>query len=139
MRFILILFDKKNILEHTTEVGFSSLQNKASLTTGIIILTIFLIIWLSCGLMLAYWVKNDLKKRNSKSLSTFFFILLTSFFGFMVYIITNHGERGILENEVNFSEVDDTINFEKVEEFHDEIEETIEEEVEDIITDILEK
>ncbi|MFW9902351.1 MAG: hypothetical protein ACFFDY_13875, partial [Candidatus Thorarchaeota archaeon] len=98
MRFILKLFDRKTIFEHTREVGFSILQNRASLTTGIITFTIFLIIWLSCGLILAYWVKNDLKKRNLKSLSTFFFILLTSFIGFMIYIITNRGERGILEN-----------------------------------------
>ncbi|MFX1324335.1 MAG: hypothetical protein ACFE8N_05225, partial [Promethearchaeota archaeon] len=97
------------------------------------------IIWLSFGLILAYWVKNDLKKRNSKSLSTFFLILLTSFIGFMIYIITNRGERGILENDVNFSEVDDTINYEEEAEFHDEIEKNIEEEVEDIIANIVEE
>ena len=139
LRSILVLFDKKTIFVHTREVGFSIVQNRASLTTGIIIFAIFLIVWLSCGLILAYWVKNDLKKRNIKSLSTFFFILLTSVIGFVFYIITNRGERGISENKVDFSEIDDTINYEKEAEFHDEIEEEIEEEVEDVVTDILEK
>ena len=139
LKFKLNLFNRKFIFIHSREIGVSVVQNKASIATILIIITTFLIIWLITGLILAYWVKNDLKKRNLKSLSTFILIVLTSFIGFMIYIITNRGERGILENEPNFPEVDDTINYEKEAEFHDEIEETIEEEVEDAFVNILEE
>ncbi len=137
-KFILIVFDRRLIHEYTSEVAISTLQNRSSPQTEVIIALISLLIWFSIGLILAYWVKKDMKKRNLERRIVFFLILLTSFIGFIIYIIGSHGELGILENDISFSEIDGSIKREEEAEFQDEIEEIGEEEAEDVIESILE-
>lgn len=137
-KFILIVFDRRLIHEYTSEVAISTLQNRSSPQTEVIIALISLLIWFSIGLILAYWVKKDMKKRNLEGPIVFFLILLTSFIGFIIYIIVSRGEIGTLENDISFSEIDGSIKREEEAEFHDEIEEISEEEAEDVIESILE-
>ncbi|MFX1327858.1 MAG: hypothetical protein ACFE91_06910 [Promethearchaeota archaeon] len=137
LKLIAILFDRMVIHEYTSEVTLSILQNRGSLMTNLIISIISLLIWFSCGLILAYWVKKDLKKRNLESNTLFILILLTSFIGFIMYIIVIHSQVAILEDGKSFPEIDEVIKEEEEAEFHDEIEEICEEEVEDIIEIIL--
>lgn len=68
----------------------------------------------------------------------FFLIILTSFIGFAIYIVSNHGEVTFQERIDSFSDIDEIIKKEEDAEFHDEIEEINEEELEDVIERIIE-
>ncbi|MDX1798678.1 MAG: hypothetical protein R3255_08520 [Candidatus Lokiarchaeia archaeon] len=134
---ILILLGRKIIQVYTSEVSFSMLQNRASNITGIMVATISLVIWFGCGLILAYWVKKNREKGNLEGKWVFLLIILTSFIGFIIYMIISSGETGILENNENFSEINENIKEEEKDEFYDEVEEISEEAIEDIIDNIL--
>ncbi|MFX0006203.1 MAG: hypothetical protein ACFFA7_12905 [Promethearchaeota archaeon] len=134
---ILISLGNKIFQVHTAEVGFFMLQNRASIITGIMVVAISLVIWFSCGLILAYWAKKKREKGFSEGKWVFLLIILTSFIGFIIYMIVSSGETGIFENNKNFSEINKTIKEEEKDEFYDEVEEISEEVIEDAINNIL--
>ncbi|MFX1503115.1 MAG: hypothetical protein ACFFDH_19300 [Promethearchaeota archaeon] len=135
---ITILLDRIALHEYTSSVEFNTLQNSGTFSADLIDILVFLLVWFTCGLILAYWVRMDLKKRNLKSNFMTFLIVLTSFIGFAIYIVTNHGEITLLERNDNFSDIEERIKKEEDAEFHDEVEEINEEELEDIIETIIE-
>ena len=134
---ILIPLGRKIIQVYTSQVSFFMLQNTASNIIGIMVATISLVIWFSCGLILAYWVKKNREKGNLEGKWVFLLIILTSFIGFIIYMIVSSGETGILENNKNFSEINESIKEEENDEFYDEVEEISEDVVEDVINSIL--
>ncbi|MFW9895777.1 MAG: hypothetical protein ACFFD7_08230 [Candidatus Thorarchaeota archaeon] len=135
-KLILILSSRKIIQKYTKDFPLFIAQKSAPVITGIIIATISLAIWFSCGLIFAYWVKKDMEKENLKGKGVFLLILLTSFIGFIVYIIVSRGETGLLESNETFSETDETIKKEEEAEFYDEVEEINEEVIEEVIEDV---
>ncbi|MFX1524718.1 MAG: hypothetical protein ACFFCC_14515 [Promethearchaeota archaeon] len=136
-KLILILSSRKIIQKYTKDFPLFTAQKSAPVITGIIIATISLVIWFGCGLILAYWVKKDMEKGNLKGKGVFLLILLTSFIGFIIYIIVSRGETGLLESNETFSENDETIKKEEEAEFYDEVEEISEEVIEDVFNNIL--
>lgn len=64
LKSILILFGRKIIHVYTAEVGFFILQKRPPIITGIIIISISLVIWFGFGLILAYRVKKNMAKGN---------------------------------------------------------------------------
>ncbi|MFW9973058.1 MAG: hypothetical protein ACFFDF_22940, partial [Candidatus Odinarchaeota archaeon] len=138
--------DRRVIQGHTSLEPITTLQNSLSPITDVIIILTSLLIWLGSGLILAYWVKGNMEKRKQEGKYVFFLILLTSFIGFIIYIIVSRGEETILENgetavlekDETLFEIEEIIKEEKKAEFQDEIEEISEEETEDIIESILE-
>ena len=137
-KFTSILLNRIVIHEYTSIDTVYPLQNRGSPIAILIIIIISLLIWFGCGLILAYWVKKDIKKKNLEGSKLAFVIFLTSIIGFIIYIMVRYGEIEISENGEKFSKFDEFIKEENDAEFNDEIEEVIEEEIEDFIDDILE-
>ncbi|MFX1313284.1 MAG: hypothetical protein ACFFHD_11820 [Promethearchaeota archaeon] len=139
LSFISIVLNKIVINEYTSMDIVYSLQNRESPAASLSIITISLLIWFGCGFILAYWVKKDMKKKNLEGSKLVIVIFLTSFIGFIIYIMINYGEVEISENGEKLSKFDEFIKDEEKAEFNDEIEELLEEEIEDVIDNILER
>ncbi len=126
------------IFEDTSTDIFFDESGNLSIIAIIIIVIPILAIWFGSGLILALWVNKDLKKRKVGGLANVILVFLTSFVGFLIYIMVRDNENCEFSDNP-MCDVEETIKAEKFEESIDKLDEELDKEEEDSATNTLKK
>ncbi len=126
------------IFEDTsTDIFFDESGNLSPIAIAIVVIPI-LAIWFGSGLILALWVNKDLKRRKVGGLTNVVLVFLTSFVGFLIYIMVRDNENCEFSNDP-MCDVKETIKAEKFKEYIDKLDEDLDKEGEDVIADEFKK
>ncbi|NHJ25958.1 MAG: hypothetical protein EAX89_15380 [Candidatus Lokiarchaeota archaeon] len=96
---------------------------------NLLYIILILVIWFCTGIIMAYWVYKDLKKREHKSTAYLVIILFTNIIGLAFYLFARYNEKCLLEDEIKCGETED---MEYIEHFEKDLKEEVDEEIDNI-------